>query len=239
MGKQKSRRRTTGICAFCAGEYKITADHVPPRSFFPAQVSYALTTVPACSKCNRSFQADDEYFLATLIFDTRTASNPCAVSLAPKVIRGVRRHRTTGHTGPFVRSVAPMEVRSPAGIHLGVAPSYLPDHDRVARACAHIARGLYYHETGRPVPPSLGVVVRARSMLDPAAEPREEIDEIVARTCAGTRRIFGDCFTYCFRFMAEDPIGGQAIFWFLFYGAIQAICAVEDRASAQIREPVY
>jgi len=57
--------RTLEACAFCGGETG-TRDHCPSRVFLDEPFPDNLPVVPACSTCNASFSADEEY-LACLI----------------------------------------------------------------------------------------------------------------------------------------------------------------------------
>jgi hypothetical protein len=49
------------LCAYCGLEPGTTVDHIPPKLFFAPPYPSNLLTVPACTACNKSFQADDEY----------------------------------------------------------------------------------------------------------------------------------------------------------------------------------
>jgi hypothetical protein len=57
--------RILAACTFCGGETG-TRDHCPSRVFLDEPFPENLPVVPACSTCNASFSADEEY-LACLI----------------------------------------------------------------------------------------------------------------------------------------------------------------------------
>jgi hypothetical protein len=45
-----------------------------------------------------------------------------------------------------------VEKRTPAGIYLGSQPGYRVDNSRLSRVASRIVRGLFFHETGSPLP---------------------------------------------------------------------------------------
>ena len=73
-------------------------DHIPPKLLLARPYPNNLPTVPACRRCNASFQADDEYTRFVISIDVRTAAQRTAQSnilahsaLTPKArSRGLR-----------------------------------------------------------------------------------------------------------------------------------------------------
>ena len=53
-------------CIYCGTTEQLTADHVPPKNIFPEPRTSDLITVPACERCNKSYELDDEYFRAAI-----------------------------------------------------------------------------------------------------------------------------------------------------------------------------
>ena len=47
-------------CYLCGSTVSLTADHVPPKGFFPQPRPTNLITVSCCKACNNSFSKDDE-----------------------------------------------------------------------------------------------------------------------------------------------------------------------------------
>jgi hypothetical protein len=54
------KRHVPMRCFLCGATEQITADHIPPKGFFPPEQRLKLITVPCCKSCNASFSKDDE-----------------------------------------------------------------------------------------------------------------------------------------------------------------------------------
>ena len=66
------------LCAYCGLEPGKTVDHIPPKLFFAPPYPTNLLTVPACTACNKSFQADDECTRFIISIDFRAQKNTAA-----------------------------------------------------------------------------------------------------------------------------------------------------------------
>ena len=74
------RRYCKDTCIYCT-ENATTREHVPPRVFLERPFPPNLTTLPACSSCNRSFSLDEEYFIALM---THIGTSPSLVNRIAK-----------------------------------------------------------------------------------------------------------------------------------------------------------
>jgi hypothetical protein len=126
----------TRRCIYCGGQAE-SKDHVPPRCLLERPYSPNLATVPACTRCNRSFAIDEEYFIVVL------ASIGTTPSLTARVADG----------GSVDRALS----RSPA-LDARVSQSLLPvsgrvvlqpEYARLQRVVQKIAVGLFYLRYGK------------------------------------------------------------------------------------------
>ena len=78
-------------CIYCGADKDLTVDHVPPKLLLMRPYPQNLITVPACRKCNQSFQKDDEYTRTMLAIDVRAAKNTAAESNLPAVLRSLQK----------------------------------------------------------------------------------------------------------------------------------------------------
>lgn len=135
------------LCVYCLAHEGTTADHVPPRVFFP-EPRPQLLTVPSCPQCNNAFSKEDEEFASFLSLRVGIDS-----SVTEKLHQ--KNKRILGHNQRLKR-----EIRSrirPAWIEVGgiiVGRKPVIDwpgeaHDRMIR---RIVRGLYFHVMKRPLP---------------------------------------------------------------------------------------
>lgn len=77
------------LCAYCGQPRASTVDHIPPKLFLARPYPENLLTVPACKKCNTSFQADDEYTRFVVSIDFRADKHPDVQGKRPSLIRSL------------------------------------------------------------------------------------------------------------------------------------------------------
>jgi len=70
--------RTLAFCAFCGGETG-TRDHCPSRIFLDEPYPENLPVVPACSTCNSTFSADEEYLACLVSCVTVGSTDPATL----------------------------------------------------------------------------------------------------------------------------------------------------------------
>ena len=141
------------ICYLCGklipgGE--MSRDHVPPLQVFPRTFRPELSkliTLPTHRRCNESYRSDEDYTVTAL-------SSGAADSFTGKALWGdvVARLRKPEKKGLARKIVSEFSKVSPAGlVYPGLSHKSF-DGVRVGRILWKIARGLFYHHTGRILP---------------------------------------------------------------------------------------
>jgi len=131
----------------------VTVDELPPQCLFAAGVPKGIIEVPACHSCHdRQTSRDDEHFKFKLAIHIDADRNPAARALWPSLIRSVAKPEASGWAGYVFRTVTKRPVHSPAGLYLGRYPTYELGVPRLERVAERVMRGLYFHQTGSPVP---------------------------------------------------------------------------------------
>ena len=137
-------------CVYCNVEPGISADHVPPKAFFPRARRNNLLTVPSCIKCNNALSKDEEYVLAALMFSDAGVSLVGKELWEERVSRMFEKNR--GLRRRFARDFHQVELRTPAGIFLERRIGFDYDAPRFRRVVGKIVRGLYFAEFGDRLP---------------------------------------------------------------------------------------
>jgi hypothetical protein len=168
QSRNDEQRPDGSVCYLCGlplGK-EVSQDHVPPRQFFTKSLrrirSPNLLTLPTHGACNRSFQADEDYFffvaLAGLNEDAQIHD-----WLMQDIHKKIRRENALGLRntvlGEFSQTIS--------GIHLpsGLVAKHF-DRKRVHRVVWKIVRGLYYHHFARMVPENARHCVEIRQIQD-------------------------------------------------------------------------
>jgi hypothetical protein len=121
-----------------------------------------LITVPACLKCNQSFQKDDVYMRTMLSLDVRASGNPDARSNLPAVLRSLQKPDAKGFVEYLVSRTSPTAILDMDGSPMGRAIEF--DNARVSRAGQRIIRGLHFSQVGTSVP--TGAIVKVAAQRD-------------------------------------------------------------------------
>lgn len=146
-------------CIYCGATGTVTRDHAPPKNLFPTPRPSDLITVPACERCNKSFERDDDYFRIAVLVPADPERHPIAARLwAEKVVRGTLR-RSPALKSTIIRSLARLAVTSPAGIYLGTAPTVRLDRKRLDRVASRIVTALHWHHYGHVPRPGVKFTV--------------------------------------------------------------------------------
>ncbi len=146
------KKRPPTLCAYCGKREATTLDHIPPRSLFPRPRPKNLLTIPACEKCHKAFNKDDEYFKLILAMKRETGNHPKRKGLLEGLHRGLLRPEGRALAHSVVRTLREVQLRTPGGILLGNAAAYQPDWNRLEAVAARVVRGLFWKEYGHPVP---------------------------------------------------------------------------------------
>jgi len=139
-------------CYYC-GCPATTKEHVPPKCLFPEQrdafgADYRmnLITIPSCDKHNLEKSKDDEFLMSCL---TPVVGNSGLgyIQTQTKLARALQRNdgrllNATLHDRRNAKLVTPDGAEFP--ILVG-----RPDMPRLCSALEHVARGLYFHRTGK------------------------------------------------------------------------------------------
>lgn len=131
-------QRTLLSCAFCGGATG-TRDHCPSKVFLDRPFPGDLPVVPACSRCNASFSADEEY-LACLV------SCVLAGSTDPHAIGRPSITRTLEHS-PRLRE----RIERACFIN-GEQVAFAAEQERVNSVMTKLARGHALYELHEPRP---------------------------------------------------------------------------------------
>jgi len=121
--------RTIAFCAFC-GRKTGTRDHCPSRVFLDEPYPENLPVVPACSACNSSFSADEEY-LACLV------SCVIAGSTDPDTLPREKTRRIL-NAKPLLR----MRIEQARSVSdSDGATIFKPEHERIVAVITKLAQG--------------------------------------------------------------------------------------------------
>jgi hypothetical protein len=197
-------------CAYCAAQTATTDDHIPAKAFFAKGSRPALVTVKACSACNQGASADDEYFRDTVVKHHRVAELPQAQAQVAAMLRAAAHPRKQGYAEAILQSFVDVEVRTPAGLHLGVQPAFRVNGDRLRKTAERYIRGLHRHEFGYRVPE--GAVVSVA--VNPQKVFEKQADVLRVFTAGTTRVVQAGVFFYSFVRPADNPAASA---WLLVF----------------------
>ena len=148
------------LCVYCNLAVADTVDHIPPKLLLSKPYPDNLLTVPACLACNQSFQKDDEYTRFMTSVDIRSASQSTVQTNLPSILRSIQRPESAKFTSYLLRQSQPSTILGADGQPLG--QYFEPDSDRMIATGKRMVRGLYFFETGQPLPTSLEVRVACK-----------------------------------------------------------------------------
>ena len=139
------RIHSSDTCIYCGGQAS-EREHVPPRSLLERPFHQNLATLPACSKCNRGFSLDEEYFIVLLSQIGTSRSLQDRIVEGGSVDRALERNHNLDDR--ITSALYPDE---------GGRVMIQPEIDRVNRVIRKIILGLYVLRYGQ-VPPLDSVV---------------------------------------------------------------------------------
>jgi hypothetical protein len=213
------------ICAYCGQQKQLTADHVPPKLLLDRPYPPNLWVVPACSDCNQAFKADDEYTRTLLAVDIRATWNNAAQVNLPAIMRSLQRRDAQGFAALIARQSSSMGIVTPSGSPIDIIE---PDRERINRTGLHILRGLYFRETGQPLPASATVNLSHKAGL--TADHPDTLTMAKALFSVPDRR--DGAIGTAFSFMAG--IGQHVSFWgMLLYEYFFWAATVDERPKAE------
>lgn len=145
-------KRKAPTCVYCGEAAAATGDHIPPKCLVAPPRPADLITVPACERCNKSFEKDDTYFRDCVVLEQRCGDHPEAKKVIAASLRGLARPESVGYRKYFLSRLGKVELRTSSGLYAGRKGGYNVDLGRLSRVLSRIVRGVYYHETGAPLP---------------------------------------------------------------------------------------
>ncbi len=206
------RHPNTQLCIYCNEAEADTRDHIPPKALFAPPRPDDLITVPSCTRCNRGFCRDDEHFRAVLSIrhDIYTHS---AVN-RPAILRSLKRPQATGLRASLLAGMVELPIVTRAGHYVGSAGTYSVNFARLNATAARISRGLYWRETGSPIPTRFRACAYVADSLRPSSSATEVTLRRLAEftKAAAPRRIAHGAFTYWFRNFDDVPEAAAVAF---------------------------
>lgn len=158
------------ICVYCGKEKATTVDHVPPKCFFPKPRPHNLITVPACRRCNKEAEKDEEFFLATFMFSEASQSRVGKALWAEKMNRVYFRGRGVGSA--IRKRMNRVNLTTASGIYYGKGFALEIDYARLETVVTKIVRGLYYREYSEPL--TKEVPIKCQWLNTPSFSKRAE-----------------------------------------------------------------
>ncbi|HSA85940.1 MAG TPA: HNH endonuclease [Nitrospira sp.] len=148
-------KRDPKNCVYCTENPGVTADHVPPKSFFPEPRPSNLITVPACKKCNSGAGKDEDYFLATFMFSAAGVTDAGKTLWKQRLRRMFQKN--TGLRGKIANGFSSATISTPAGLYVGQGMTLAFEEQRFDSVVRKIVRGLYYFEYDEALPAKIEV----------------------------------------------------------------------------------
>jgi hypothetical protein len=133
-------------------------DHIPPQNLFPRGTE-GIIQVPACKGCNNPDSKDDEYFRLSAM-SIATENNPSATEANAVNLRAITRKGAEKFRKALARKSKPVILKTETGLFAGMTTNIPLEIERLNRTAAKIARGLYYHHKGHPVPEGFSLFPR-------------------------------------------------------------------------------
>src|SRR6266404_736942 len=149
------------LCGYCGLNVATTADHIPPKLLLSRPYPENLVTVPACRRCNSSFQSDDEYTRFVVSVDLRAAKHDAVQSKMPAIIRSLQRPAASGFATYLFNQMTASTVLGPDGLPMG--QSIEVDRGRVNATGKRMVQGFFSIETGNPLPASARIRVESKA----------------------------------------------------------------------------
>jgi hypothetical protein len=204
MNESKELDQKPDVCVYCGSEESLTVDHIPPKLLLARPYPDNLPTVPACQKCNASFQTNDEYIRFAAAIDTRAAKHNTVRTKMPAILRSLSRPEAKGFATHLANQLTDSVVLGADGKPLG--QSFDPDRTRLNASGERLVRGLFFLECGKPLPPSVPIRIAARPGIVPSDPAIQHFSRMYA-SCPDRRTgETGEAFSYAAAFYPEYSI---------------------------------
>jgi hypothetical protein len=184
------------LCIYCNRAVADTVDHIPPKLLLAQPYPDNLLTVPSCSKCNSSFQKDDEYTRVIASTDLRNAKHQAVKVNMPAILRSLQRPEAQGFSQYLASRATPTTVLGVDGNPLGQVVEV--DQKRLSATGERIVRGLHFVETKLSVSPSARIrVATIPAATAPVSQPVIQSLAYAYSLCTDHRAgAVGDVFNY-------------------------------------------
>jgi len=205
------KKKISGECAYC-GKPATTLDHVPPQGLF-AKPRIGLIKVPACQKCNNGTSLDDE-FLKRLSLNSGAERSRDAIQTSESLLRSIARPEAQRMKQGLFETIKPVNVWSTSGLlWLGKSYKMTLDGERMSRIVRKVIRGLYFHVTGKRLPPQYVVETHVVGREVPTESIRENERQIldVSETIIGDQ-------AFSFRYVLAPQDEFLSVWRLEFYG---------------------
>lgn len=211
VDSQMNANRCRPSCVYCIQGDGETVDHVPPKLLLARPYPKNLLTVPACRKCNASFQANDEYTRFVVSVDLRSADQPDAKSKMPAIMRSLQKPEALGFTRYLLSQMSDTTVLGTNGRPMAQAVE--ADRVRLNATGERMVRGLFFIESGEPLPPSSKVRIAAKPGITHSNDAIQHFARMYAPCPNHRGREIGNAFSYAVAFYPQFSV------WFLLlYG---------------------
>jgi hypothetical protein len=218
------------LCVYCNRAPADTVDHIPPKLLLARPYPNNLLTVPSCSKCNSSFQKQDEYTRVIASVEIRNANHETVKVNMAAILRSLQKPEAQGFSKYLASRTTPSRVLAMDGRPL--AQIVEVDLKRLNATGERIVRGLHFIETKLPVPPSSKIRVASIPSVT-APEPTPIIQQLARLYSMSTdhrTKAVGDAFNYVAAFHPDFSV------WFLaIYDEFAWAVTITARDSAAVR----
>jgi hypothetical protein len=175
-----------------------------------------VPTVPSCQICNTSFQHDDEYVRTLLSFDLRAGSNPIAERNQAAVQRSLERPQALGFKHQLF---AGAELTRVVDVFGNPFVNFRGDKDRIQRVGRRLLRGLFFVETGHPLPARASVRLEPRQGTGQASHAFEVFAPLFSAAPVVRDREVGEGFRYSVGFHQQFAIWVIVLYDYLVWAA--------------------
>jgi hypothetical protein len=196
-------------CYLCGSTEDLTADHVPPKGFFPPPRPTNLITVPCCRSCNNAFSKDDE--AVRLWFAAHIGRSPAGDWIWENKATKTTALRSPSLMDNMLAGMKETTVLTERGIE--EVSSYEVPHDRVERFVQRVTKGLLTHYF--PEHDYSDAVFDVRCITPATAETLAKLDKVKDLLSYDYR---GDGVFQFRRGLTDTKAAG--IWLLLFYGSI-------------------
>jgi len=214
-------------CTYCGAPDANTDDHIPPRSIYATPGPALPPNVKSCVTCNNGASADDEYFRDVVVKYHRVADLPQAQQQIGAMLRAAKLPAKERYAQRVLASFTDVEVKTPAGLHLGKQPAIRVDAERIRRILRRFVFGLYRWDTGARLAPDTALTI------DPNPESVNQLRDQLEGVMRGAQvtTVQEGVFWYAWQRAQDNP---AAMVWLLvFFDVMPFVAVASDKDKFQ------